>query len=199
MKKRLLILSILVSTVCFSQSSLLHSSLSVKDGKVYYDTIIQLDGTSKDKLFEKSKIWALNNFKSQKDALQAEDREIGLLTYKTFFTENFNAPPFRGHSVTAEWKYIFTVKLYLKEGKAKIVIDNVYLSISVPGMNMISEKPIEEMDQPNDPTKYKKIDKEYFEKSRIEMKRLFDKANLEFNATMQSWRVAMKAKSESDF
>ena len=62
-----------------------------------------VDSTSKNTLFSRAKNWAISEYNSQKDALQVDDKEGGMLAYKGYFTNLFEC--FK--SLFLSWYIIF--------------------------------------------------------------------------------------------
>lgn len=128
--KHLFSLFFLISAIkANGQDSLLYNIFPVTENKVIYERIIDAPGQSKDTLYLKAKMWALSAFKSQKAAFQTEDKEGGLIAYNTFFSTIFTAPPMLGIKIRAEWQYWSQVRIYLKDGRAKVVVENEKLTI----------------------------------------------------------------------
>jgi hypothetical protein len=132
MKLFYLALLLISTAICKAQDSLLYQIFPVTEKKVVYEKVIEAPGQSKDSLYLKAKMWALSAFNSQKAAFQTEDKEGGLLAYNTFFSNVFVAPPMLGIKTSNEWQYWSQVRLYVKDGKAKVVIENDKLTIINP-------------------------------------------------------------------
>jgi hypothetical protein len=97
----------------------------IKDSAVYYERIFEIDSASKEELFKRAKVWALSSFNSQKSALQSEDKELGFLLFNTFFSDFFNYGKVSGVPLTTTIQYWFNFKVYLKDNRAKVVVDGV--------------------------------------------------------------------------
>lgn len=96
----------------------------VRDGEVYYEKIIGLDSVNKQEIFKRTKIWAVDAFRSQKNALQTEDKEDGFIIYKTNFTELFTMPSLAAipNPKPDVWTFYCTIKFLIKDSKCKIII-----------------------------------------------------------------------------
>lgn len=114
------------------------SIFPLKDGKVYYEKIIQIDSVSKSTLHNRAKAWALSHFRSQKDALQTEDKESGILVYKGYYDYNFKGAKYQNIEPLVAWKIWSTYTILVKEGKAKIINTDVIIDAKDYG-----EKPAE--------------------------------------------------------
>ncbi|HYE68722.1 MAG TPA: DUF4468 domain-containing protein [Anaerovoracaceae bacterium] len=168
----------------------------MKDGSVYYERVIDIDSGSKDELYAKVKTWALDNFRSQKDALQSDDRELGLLAYRSFFINSFEWPIILGRRIVGDWQYWSTMKIYLKDNKAKIVIDNV----KVNGDNYLPNTSIENyLSASEEELRRNMSGKGYRQKFREKAIENFRIANQKFAATIASLTEALKSKSKSEF
>lgn len=100
----------------------------VKDGKIYYEKVFNVDSTSKNELFSRAREWALTAFVSQKNALQTEDKEDGYIFYKTQYNNTFVMNAGVGRKSESKWAYDNLVKIYIKDGKAKISIQEISLN-----------------------------------------------------------------------
>lgn len=96
------------------------------DGKVSYINVLDADSITKDKLFSKLKDWAVNTYGSQIATLQAEDKETGYLAYKGFLP----VYAFGQGGLIKNKPYTIhlyhTLKFYIKDGKYKIVFDDLH-------------------------------------------------------------------------
>lgn len=87
------ILSILIITTIFFSScatqkhtkNLPKIILPVKNGRVFYEKTIQFPSVSKQDLFLRGRMWAVNIFKDAKEVLQISDKKVGQLTGKGLF------------------------------------------------------------------------------------------------------------------
>src|SRR5258708_24434780 len=111
-----------VPSVSFTQDSLFHGVFPKKENRVSYEVVITIDSTSKNTLFSRAKNWAINQYNSQKDALQIDDKEAGILAYKGYFSNLFEWPSRMGISPKEEWEYWETFKILFKDNRAKIII-----------------------------------------------------------------------------
>lgn len=198
-----LIFAILLSIniPAFSQDSLLYDIFPVVDKKVIYEKIIDAPGQSKDTLFMKAKVWALSAFRSQKAAFQTEDRTGGLLAYETFFTNDFQTPTILGVSMNQDWQYWSQVRIYLKDGKAKVVIENENIKIShVSDHRYDAEYNIFTF-KSNLDNVYKNTAKRYRERYWVGSLENFKLANEKYKSIITSFEQALNSikKAESDF
>jgi hypothetical protein len=116
----------LVSVSLFSNSQEpAEGVFPLKEGSILYEKVISIDSFSKDDIYKSVKSWGVSAFKSQKDVLQADDKETGLVAYKFIFTILFESPPVLGKRYASDWTYWATMRVYIKEGKAKITVSDV--------------------------------------------------------------------------
>lgn len=85
MTKNLTTLFLLLTISSFGQDQKLLDILPMKDGKVVYTGIIQVDSTDKSKLYNKVKKWFVEQYKSAKDVIQLDDKENGEVIGKGYF------------------------------------------------------------------------------------------------------------------
>ncbi len=111
-----------VSQFLQAQDSLLYGIFPVNEGRIMYEKTISVDSVHKDELFKRSRAWALNIYKAQKDTSQIEDKDRGLLSYKGFVTVLFNEP---GKHIAAEWNCWQNIRISCEDSKAKIIITDL--------------------------------------------------------------------------
>ena len=137
MKKLIITLGIflLILNTSFSQELPDTSFRSIfprnEENKVEYVKVIEVDSLTKKEISLRIKEWAINNFNSQKAALQSEDLETGYMLYQATKTNTYNIPkgwgfPIIGskiYTITSETK--FSINFYIKDNKFKIVVNNI--------------------------------------------------------------------------
>jgi hypothetical protein len=80
-------------------------------------------GETKDVLYSKSKMFISEMFKSANDVIQLDDKENGVILVKGVIKESFN------YSMqTLDYYFSFTMKIYVKDNKYRVVISDVYNS-----------------------------------------------------------------------
>jgi hypothetical protein len=102
-----------------------------EENLVQYEKIIEFDSLSKKEISLRIKEWAINNFNSQKAALQSEDLDAGYILYQATNINTYPIPkgwgfPFIGSkilSVTNETR--FSINFYIKDNKFKIIVNNI--------------------------------------------------------------------------
>lgn len=88
---------------------------------LFLDTIYVKENLSKEEFFNRSKVWLANKFKDGKEVEQYHDKESGLIIGKGTLELVDALSILGGHD-----QYLrFTVNIYVKEGRARFVIDNI--------------------------------------------------------------------------
>lgn len=116
--KQFLLLVLLLPLMCFSQD------IPTKDGKVFYEQVDSLDGIAKAELFNRSKVWFVNTFKSANAVLQLEDKETGNLMGKAI--TNYEAGNLFSGPSTSHVHY--TININVRDGKCRIQLYDLYVS-----------------------------------------------------------------------
>ena len=81
--------------------------LPQKDGKVVFDEIVVVDSINKYELFKRAKLWIINSFKSEKQVITTDDKELGILKGSGIF------------SILTNQKVRFTFEISVKDSKYK--------------------------------------------------------------------------------
>lgn len=103
---------------CFSQS----------DTALKYSEVIQVEGISKQELYQRARSWANDAFKSSKNVMQIDDKETGEIAGKALFdaTISWYALGKRSAATTVNFKF----QIIMKDGKYKYIFsdltDNYY-------------------------------------------------------------------------
>lgn len=84
-----------------------------KTGLVTITEIVELEGFSKDAIYNKTKLWITQTYKSPQDVLQLDDKESGLIVIKAI-----------SEITPAYVHYTFTIKI--KDGKIKLETNQIY-------------------------------------------------------------------------
>lgn len=111
MKYLSILLIVFFPSLCFSQT----------DTAMKYTDVVVIPGASKDLLFQKAWNWINENFKSDKDVIQIQDKESGELAAKGIMVV-----PATFHSMgkrTYNYDINFNLSIIVKEGKYKYVFD----------------------------------------------------------------------------
>ncbi len=182
----------------------------MKDSRIYYEKVIFADSLKKDEIYTKLKTWALDLHVSQKDALQADDKETGILFYRGYFETL--TPDIKIENFIFQYsnQYWHNLKFYIKDFKVKVVIDKVVRKAkTIGGASGISDQYIEssiedyfELDSAATvslPEKFKKQMKKTKEEILPKIIHDFKDANIKFKSLISQIETSIKSKSESDF
>lgn len=203
---------LLLPMSAFAQDSLLYKVLPIKEGKVIYEMVIEVDSVNKNDLYLRTKSWGLSAFVSQKDALQLDDKESGIIAYKTFFTTT-SSVPFKSFNIITEREFWHLIKIFIKDNKVKIVISDINIKERNQGsITYTTTQSIEEAaytfdhpaDMPKSPwvgKKFEKDTKDLINKQREGFINDCTKAHLRFEASISLIKEYLegKKKIESDF
>lgn len=105
-------------------------AVPVNDGVVTFTLINQLQDKTKDELYSSAKVMITDMFKSAKDVIQSEDKEAGIIICKgnTKIQGAFNTDLME-----------FTLKIACKDGRYKIDLYNITLTIGYGGSSPIHQ------------------------------------------------------------
>lgn len=110
---------VLAASHCFAQKDTIQ--LPYKDGKVLYQQIDSINGETKTQLYDKAKLWVVNNFKSANAVIQIDDKENGQIVGKGF--ENIYGKTL---GVTYVVSCYFTVKIDCRDNKVRVSVYDIY-------------------------------------------------------------------------
>ena len=172
----ILFLVLFISNWILAQDKLL-GILPLKDGKVTYTDVVQLQGVSKDEMYKRAKHWFIDSFNSGKDVIQFEDKENGEVIskgcFKTIWMTNF----YSSQSINV-WK---TIKIQIKDDRYRYEITdfrmrNYYLPSQNASITDVGI-PLEEWNKGHDSSN----------------KRFYPKINTQLTSLIKSLEVAMKS------
>ncbi len=98
-------------------------NLPVKDGQVIYTAVVLVDGKTKNDLYQNAQQWFMDYFSSQKNVIQADDREDGLvfgrgiLYFSTTYTLSY-----------INWASHITFKIECKDNKYRYSFYNMVIN-----------------------------------------------------------------------
>ena len=105
-------------------SSRPYSRLMKQDdnGFVFVDSVIQVEGVSKDELYNRAKEWVATVFNSAPDVLKLDNKEGGKMIVKGL-TDIYSV-----YSLyTSKSKCFFTIKIFCKESRFKVIVTDFVL------------------------------------------------------------------------
>jgi hypothetical protein len=109
MEQTFLIAVLLITFRSFGQKEDL--VFPVKDGHIIFEEVIGIDSLKKDDLYNRAKLWIINTFKSPKQVLTTDDKELGIIKGNGIFII------LKGH--LQEETVRFTFEIDLKDYKYK--------------------------------------------------------------------------------
>lgn len=119
MKNSIILILICLTTNLFGQVS------------IPKDTVFNVD-KNKDELYANAKMVIAESFKSAQDVIQNDDKENYVILVKGSIPETITLS-----LQTLTYYFKFTTKIYIKDSKCRIIIDNVYNSSSPYKYNTI--------------------------------------------------------------
>lgn len=155
---KIILLIILFSSEGYTQNKLL-DILPLKDAKVNYSNVLELEGTSKDELYKRAKYWLLNSSDYFYEIVDT-DNKFKQINSKGSFKEIWGPNDYAELYVNV----IQTVSLFFRDGRYKYEITNFI--IKKPGM----ESQIEIYQMEN--KKLMKYNKLFYEKIDLQIKNL---------------------------
>lgn len=187
-----------------SHDSMMHKIFPFNDSTVHYELIINVDSVKKNILFQRAKIWQVKMLNSPKYSQQFEDKEGGFIALQAAFSEPYNDPLSKGSII--DLSFFFSLKIYVKDYKAKIVIDDIKM-IGVDSEQEPIETHFLTQTQKEDimisqlPKKMRGRFNNYNERENElkAMAKTYQYANLEFISLMNDFKNAIINKSEGDF
>jgi hypothetical protein len=109
--------------------------LPTVDGKITFSEVVHVEGTSKDELYARARLWFAEAFRSANDVLQLDDKNGGVLLGKGVIKQETggNNAFSSGPSVVKTWR--FTIKIQLRDGRYKVDVYDIDYSFEQPEYN----------------------------------------------------------------
>lgn len=131
MKIKFFVVFLLISVNTYSQDYSLTELLPRdKNDKIYFSEVVTTDGLSKDVLYQNSRVFFADVFKSSNNVIQLDDKEKGILIGKGFSNVYAKASVRDGIYIildyTATVQMWFSIKIQFKDGRYKYEIYDVY-------------------------------------------------------------------------
>jgi hypothetical protein len=183
-------LSLICTLSAFSQKDSTLDILHSKDGYIVYERVITVDSTSKEDLYKRAKIWSLTAFKSQKAALQSDDKELGLLSFKSTVQAPYTAATPAGKE-TVNWLFWNLLTIYLKDSKVKLVMNQFSTDGGLYGTQNLESY----AGYLTSTVKNKKVR----DNSLQSVYRTYHYLNAEVTSMLNGLETALRSKTESDF
>lgn len=139
MKHLLILIPFLITlTKTQGQNNIFNFPIDSATGKITFQDVVQINGLKKDDLFNKVKLWIINNYPSPKDVINTEDKDIGVLKLKPLFKRQVKDGNF-----TYEDVINFDLDIYIKDGRYKYIITNMKSSTVTSRSTSLDNNPIE--------------------------------------------------------
>ena len=132
---------LLISFLSFSLAGCMTPLTPTQQGMPEISKVVEIPNKSKDKIFEESKIWIAQSFKSANNVIQYADKETGSIVGKGNI--QYPCDGFMDCSAFGNDKVNFTIKIDTKDNKARVVISDVTrtsLTYVKGGMNNIGRE-----------------------------------------------------------
>lgn len=97
----------------------------VADADLTFERVIEVQGYSKEQIFNGTKIWIAENFKSAKAVLEYENKDSGTLIGNGIISYPCSGLECFGRE---DWKVPFTMRVDIKDQKFRLTFSNLYLS-----------------------------------------------------------------------
>lgn len=89
-----------------------------------YSEVIQVDGVSKDELFNRAKLFFVNTYNNATKVIQTEDKETGIIAGKAITGHSITMGKFSGSGAT-DAPASYTITLAVKDGRYKYTITDI--------------------------------------------------------------------------
>jgi len=136
MKKILLLMLLTLTCSLYGQSEKEGLPINDETGKISFEEVVEIEGSNKDELYDRGREWFITKYVSAEDVLQLEDKENGKLIGKAI-----SSIPYKSMGANANMPIRYTIKIYFKEGRYKVVITDYLLG----GLSANDATPIEEI------------------------------------------------------
>lgn len=132
MKRFLLFFSLLAPTITMGQNDEPPKRYTLMDivpydkesGAVKYSEVVQVDGATKDQLYERARKWIATTYRSAKDVNQYESKDAGEVIGKGYFDFIFDRGWFSSRPLTA----YHIIDIRVKDGRFKYEIEIPHLN-----------------------------------------------------------------------
>lgn len=89
----------------------------MKDGKCFYQEVVDINGVSQDELFKRASNWVVTAYVSAPDVINQQDPDQGRIVTKGYFTINY---------VMNTMKNFHTLKIEVKDGRYRYTVNELY-------------------------------------------------------------------------
>lgn len=184
-----------LSTVCFSVTAQIKDTIGlnvpVLNGHVVYQGVIDVPGMSKEGLYQNSRQWFVDYFKSSKDVIQNEDKDQGRIVGKGIILI-----PWKTMMGSGEYNCRITIQVDVKDNKYRYKIYDMILTTTISSLGSYGTA------EPYDFTPEEMINKLGGTGGKLmvtkgQCKKLLEALNLKTNMSINSLKKAMIAKVDT--
>jgi len=141
--RTILFLFVLIPVISIAQIDTTSTNFPYKDGRIVYETVKEIPGVSKTKIFGASKKWMADSFKSANHVIQSEDEPTGQIIGKGKTMITYVK---KGALFGAGYNLEFTIQVDCKDGKYRIRIYDIKKINAAVGIISEDTMPLEEFD-----------------------------------------------------
>jgi hypothetical protein len=134
----------LISAIGSTQDNVLNI-LPLKDGKVNYSGVVNVDSVNKAELYNRAKHWLVETYNSAKDVIQIDDKENGEIMGKGYFEVYWTITFYAGQNVGI-WN---TLRIQAKDGRYRYEITDFHVKYTYTDKYRSNQvdQPLETWDQ----------------------------------------------------
>lgn len=133
MKKVLFLLSVCF-TAFFCKAG---DNYKVEGGELVITEVVQVDGKSKDALFQDALLWISSTFNDPKTVIQTKDKDLGLITLKTRIIHGLDY-----YGKPDQW-YDVNMSIQVKDNRYKYEIKDIIDNFDLSDIGEFLKKPID--------------------------------------------------------
>jgi hypothetical protein len=90
-----------------------------------FERIVHAPGHKKDTIYDSTRIWIAENFRSAKSVIEYEDKEIGTIVCKGAMKYPGNGIE---HLLKSDWNVLFTMRVDVKDERFRLTFDKLKLT-----------------------------------------------------------------------
>jgi hypothetical protein len=105
-------------------------NIPIIDGTYQYQEVVYLDSNTykKDALYNNSKLYFIDSYRSSKDVIQLDDKDQGKIIGKGFFSISTNQKYNLIATGTIKWDVHYTTEILCKNGKYRYKIYDIFIN-----------------------------------------------------------------------
>lgn len=189
--KLLVVVMIFTYSLAFAQD--LAEVFPMIDGKINYNEVVQVDSTfTADMLYVSAKKWTVDDFRSSKAVIQADDRETKTIILKSYFEKGHNA-------FVKNPRNWFTIKIECKDGRYRYELYDLKYTGSITMMDYTNEFDYDFEDWATPSEARNKMSEKKRAKLEAELLKYYKELHNRHLQTIESLKVAMAKQEESSW